>query len=76
VRIHELDGESQAAAQSIQAREQELAALRYAILDSARVGNKIKHERREMDCNTAEGWKRMLATLLHNATVRGAARVW
>jgi hypothetical protein len=39
--------------------------LRYAILDSARVGNKIKHERHQMDRNTAEGWKRMLATLLH-----------
>jgi len=63
-RIHALDEQSQTATRKIQAREQELAALRHAILDAARIGSTISHERRQVECQTMDGWKRLITTLL------------
>ena len=63
--IHELDGQSQAAVRTIQARDQELAALRHAILDAARIGSNISRERLQAECQVVDGWKRMITTLLH-----------
>jgi chromosome segregation ATPase len=40
-RIHELEGRSKAARQMIQTREQQLEAMRHAILDAARIGSDL-----------------------------------
>jgi hypothetical protein len=64
-RIKELEAQSSATARIIQAQDQELAALRHAILDAARVGTKINTERLQVECQTVDGWKRLMATLLH-----------
>jgi len=63
-RIHELDGQSQAATRTIQARDQELAALRHAILDAARIGTHISRERFQVECGVVDGWKRLITSLL------------
>jgi chromosome segregation ATPase len=63
-RIHELADQSQAATQTIQAREQELASLRHAILDAARVGSEVSRERLQVECQVVDGWKRLVTTLL------------
>jgi chromosome segregation ATPase len=73
-RIHELDGQSQVSARTLQSRDQEIAALRHAILDAVRIGDNINRERRQVECQTVDGWKRMIATLLHtplSVTQRG-----
>jgi hypothetical protein len=62
-RIHQLNGQSLAARQAIQARNQELAALRYAILEAKRVGTHISRERHQVECSVVEGWKRLISTL-------------
>jgi hypothetical protein len=64
-RMHELDGQSQAATRTIQTHEKELASLRHAILDAARIGNNISRERCQVECQTVDGWKRLITTLLH-----------
>jgi hypothetical protein len=64
-RIHELDGQFQGAARTIQARGQELAALRHAILDAARIAANISRERLQVECQAVDGWKRLITTLLH-----------
>jgi len=61
--IHQLNGQSLAARQTIQARNQELAALRYAILEAKRVGTHISRERHQVECSVVEGWKRLISTL-------------
>jgi hypothetical protein len=63
-RINELNGQSEAATQEVHARDRELAALRYAILDAARVGAHINHARMQGECETVNGWRRMMTTLL------------
>jgi hypothetical protein len=63
-KIHELDARAQAATQTIQDRDQELAALRHAILDAARIGNHISRERRQVDGQAVVGWQRLITTLL------------
>jgi DNA-binding response OmpR family regulator len=64
-RIDELEGQSQVAARTIQTRDQELGALRHAILDASRISSKISHERLQVDGQMVEGWKRLITTLLH-----------
>jgi hypothetical protein len=64
-RINELNGQSEAATRVVHARDRELAALRYAILDAARVGAHINHERMQIESDMVTGWKRMMTTLLH-----------
>jgi len=63
--IHELNGRSSAATRTIQTRDEELAALRHAILDSARIGANISRERVQVECQVVDGWKRLITTLLH-----------
>ncbi|MCX6923980.1 MAG: hypothetical protein NT154_12345, partial [Verrucomicrobia bacterium] len=63
-RIHELDDHSQAAARTIRTRDQELAALRHAVLDAARINSNISHERLQVEGQMVEGWKRLITTLL------------
>jgi chromosome segregation ATPase len=65
VKIQGLQRESETATQTILARNQESAALRHAVLDAARVANDITRERMHADCGSADGWKRLIATLLH-----------
>jgi hypothetical protein len=64
-RVHELDDQSQAAARVIQARDQQLAALRHAILDAARQGTNVSRERLRIERQVVKGWQRLVATLLH-----------
>jgi hypothetical protein len=64
-RVRVLDGESKTAAETLLARNQEIAALRHAILDAARIAGKINRERLEVDCQVVDGWKRLITTLLH-----------
>jgi chromosome segregation ATPase len=64
-RIHELVVQSQAATRTIQARDQQLAALRHAILDAARIGSNISRERLQVDCQVVDGWKQLINALLH-----------
>jgi hypothetical protein len=60
-----LDDLARAAAQTVQGRDRELAALRHAVLDAARFGSKINSERVQVECQTVDGWKRLISTLLH-----------
>jgi len=64
-RIDELGNQSQEAARTIQTRDQELGALRHAILDASRIGTNISQESLQVDCQMVEGWKRLITTLLH-----------
>jgi hypothetical protein len=61
----DLNRERQAATREIQARDRELAILRHAIFDAARVGGHISRERLQVECQVVDGWKRMVTTLLH-----------
>jgi chromosome segregation ATPase len=63
--VDELNAQSQAAARMIQARDQQLAALRHALLDAAHIGANLSRERLRGERQSVEGWKRMMATLLH-----------
>jgi hypothetical protein len=64
-RIRELDGRSQEATRTMDARDRELAGLRYAILDATRIGAHINRERVEAECQIVDGWKRLIGALLH-----------
>jgi chromosome segregation ATPase len=68
-RIHELEGQPQVLARTIQAKDRELAALRYAILDAARAGTHLNRERLQLDGQMAEGWKRMMTTVLQTPLI-------
>ena len=63
-RNDELEGQSRAVAQTIRSRDQELAALRHAILDAARTGDNISRERLQVEYQVVDGWKRLITTLL------------
>jgi chromosome segregation ATPase len=63
-RILELDDEARAASKTIKARDQQLAALRHAILDAARNGSNVSRTRFEIECAMVDGWKRLFTTLL------------
>jgi chromosome segregation ATPase len=63
-RIQELGSQRQQATKTIQERDRELAGLRHAILDAARIGSSVSHERREAESQVVDGWKRMIGTLL------------
>ena len=62
-RIQELDCQSRAEARMVQARDQELAAVRHAILNAARIGNNIGRERLQAECEALDSWKRLITTL-------------
>src|SRR5262249_46496434 len=49
----------------VQSRDQELAAMRHATFDAARIGSHISRERLEVERQTVDGWKRMASALLH-----------
>jgi len=63
--IQDLMRERQATTDDVQSRDQELAAIRHAIFDAARIGSKISRERLQVERQTVDGWKSMAATLLH-----------
>jgi hypothetical protein len=58
-----LDCQSKAEARMVQARDQELAAARHAILNAARIGNNIGRERLQVECEALDSWKRLITTL-------------
>jgi len=64
-RVNELNDQSRTAAQTIQARDQQLAALRHAILDAAHLGTNVSRERLRVERQAVKGWKRLMAALLH-----------
>jgi hypothetical protein len=64
-RLQEWEDQCQAAARTIEARDRELAALRYAILEAGRLGTEIGRERLQVECQMMDGWKRLMTTLLH-----------
>jgi chromosome segregation ATPase len=63
-RIHELENQTEAANQTIDSRDREIAGLRYAILESTRVGSKFSRERLASETLMLDGWKRLLSSLL------------
>jgi myosin heavy subunit len=85
-RITDLEGDSEMAAQTLQSRDQELASLRHAILDAARFGAKVNHERLQSESQLVDGWRRLLTTLFHTplstaqrglvAEINGALTGW
>ena len=62
--IRELEAKTQTATIAIESRDQELAGLRHAILEAARIGTNISRERFQADGQAVEGWKRLISTLL------------
>jgi hypothetical protein len=63
--IQDLVRERQTTTLDVQSRDQELAALRHAIFDAARVGTHISRERFQAECQVVDGWKRLVTSLLH-----------
>jgi len=63
--IEDLTAQSDQAAKTIQSRDQELAGLRYAILDAARFEAQINREHLRMERQRVDGWRRLIATLFH-----------
>jgi multidrug efflux pump subunit AcrA (membrane-fusion protein) len=63
-RIRQLTDQSQEAARTHQATEQELAGLRHAVLEAARIGANISRERRRAQAHVVEGWRSLITTLL------------
>jgi hypothetical protein len=63
-RIHELEGQTIENAKTIRDRDQQLAAIQFAALDGARIGNQLGRERRRMEEEAVNGWKGLISTLL------------
>jgi DNA repair exonuclease SbcCD ATPase subunit len=73
IRNDELHAQIEEAMQTIRERDQELAVLRHSILEAARIGNHLSHERAEVDCQVVDGWKRLITALLQT-TLSSAQR--
>lgn len=63
-RIRQLTDDSREAARTQQASEQELAGLRHAVFEAARIGANIGRERRRAQAQVVDGWRSMITTLL------------
>jgi hypothetical protein len=64
-RVKDLEDHAGELTRTLEGREQDLAALRHAILDAARLGGRFSRERLQVECEVVEGWKRLISTLLH-----------
>ena len=62
-RIRQLTDDAREAARLHQTREQELAGLRHAVLEAARIGANIGRERRRAQAHVVEGWRSLITTL-------------
>jgi len=63
-RIHELQEEARTTGRTIRSRDQELAALHFAIMDTERTGTKISRQRRKAESEVVDGWQHLITTLL------------
>lgn len=63
-RIQELQGQTKVAAQTLHERDQQVASLRFAMLDAMRIGGRMGQARRQSENHALAGWKELLNTLL------------